>query len=93
MIIPAGYVGGAFWGAAFVALSGNRIGATVAGCIMVVALLTSLLYSPNKMVVCLSLGFTAITVGAMAIDWLVYDPFIQFVVLYYGVFVGFYSGK
>jgi len=28
IVIPAGYVGGAFWGGFFVALSGSRIGAT-----------------------------------------------------------------
>ena len=42
MIIPAGYVGGAFWGGAFVALSGSRIGATVAACIVSMALLIAL---------------------------------------------------
>ena len=87
----AGYVGGSFWGAAFVALSGNRIGATVAGCIFTLALLTSLRYSPNSTVVMLSVGFTVITVGAMLIDWLLFHPFIEYVVLYYGVFIGFYS--
>jgi Peptidase M50B-like len=42
MIIPAGYVGGAFWGGAFVALSGSRIGATVAACVVSTALLIAL---------------------------------------------------
>jgi Peptidase M50B-like len=42
IIIPAGYVGGAFWGAAFVALSGNRIGATVAAVLLSVALVIAL---------------------------------------------------
>jgi len=41
-VIPAGYVGGAFWGAAFVALSGHRIGATVAACIVSAALIIAL---------------------------------------------------
>jgi len=91
LIIPAGYVGGAFWGAAFVALSGHRIGATVAGCIFSAALLISLRYSPNSTVVWLSLGFTIITVGCMVIDWLVFTPLIEYVVLYYGVFIGVYS--
>jgi hypothetical protein len=44
MIIPAGYVGGAFWGGAFVALSGSRIGATVAACTVSTALLIALAY-------------------------------------------------
>jgi Peptidase M50B-like len=43
IIIPAGYVGGAFWGGAFVALSGNRIGATVAACLIAAALIVSLM--------------------------------------------------
>lgn len=42
IVIPAGYVGGAFWGGAFVALSGHRIGATVAACIVSAALLIAL---------------------------------------------------
>jgi hypothetical protein len=42
LVIPAGYVGGAFWGGAFVALSGNRIGATVVACIISAALVGSL---------------------------------------------------
>jgi predicted MFS family arabinose efflux permease len=44
LVIPAGYVGGAFWGGAFVALSGNRIGATIAAGIILAALLISLWY-------------------------------------------------
>jgi hypothetical protein len=42
LIIPAGYVGGAFWGGAFVALSGNRVGATIAACFVTTTLLVSL---------------------------------------------------
>jgi Peptidase M50B-like len=42
IVIPGGYVGGAFWGAAFVALSGNRIGATVAAVLLSVALVVAL---------------------------------------------------
>ena len=48
-------------------------------------------YSPNKLLVGLCLGFIAITVGCILIDWLVYDPFVQFVTLFYGVFVGWYG--
>lgn len=44
IVIPAGYVGGAFWGGAFVALSGSRIGATVAACVVSTALLVALAY-------------------------------------------------
>jgi Peptidase M50B-like len=44
IVIPAGYVGAAFWGGAFVALSGNRIGATVIAGIICAFLLVSLWY-------------------------------------------------
>lgn len=43
-IIPAGYVGVAFWGGVFVALSGSRIGATIAAGIFMTALLICLKY-------------------------------------------------
>ena len=43
-IIPAGYVGVSFWGGVFVALSGSRLGATVAGAVFSFALLVCLRY-------------------------------------------------
>jgi hypothetical protein len=42
LVIPAGYVGGSFWGAAFVVLSANRTGATIVASIITAALLVSL---------------------------------------------------
>lgn len=39
----------------------------------------------------LNLFFAALTIGCIVIDWLVFDPFIQYVVLYYGVFIGSFS--
>jgi len=41
-VIPAGYVGVSFWGGVFVALSGSRVGATVAGSIFCFGLLVCL---------------------------------------------------
>jgi hypothetical protein len=41
-IVPAGYVGVSFWGGAFVALSGSRVGATIAASIFGFALLICL---------------------------------------------------
>lgn len=91
LIIPAGYLGGAFWGGLFVAMSGNREAATVAASFFVLALLISLRYSPNGLMVCLSLVFCAITIAAILVEWLVFDPLLQFVTLFYGVFVGVFS--
>lgn len=43
-IIPAGYVGVSFWGGVFVALSGDKIGSTIAAGIFIFALLVCLRY-------------------------------------------------
>jgi hypothetical protein len=91
IIIPAGYVGGAFWGGVFVTLSGDRIAATVAGSIFIVSMLVSLRFSPNKVLVMLMLGFTSVTALFIFLDWFVYSPLLQYVILYYGVFIGSFS--
>ena len=39
----------------------------------------------------LCIAFILITVGAILIDWLVFDPFIQYVTLLYGTFIGWYG--
>lgn len=91
IVIPAGYVGGAFWGGAFVALSGNRIGATVVACLITAALLLSLCYKPNGIVVAVSLGFSIINIGAILIEWFAFSPFLEYVTLWYGVFIGYFS--
>jgi hypothetical protein len=90
-IIPAGYVGVSFWGGVLVALSGSRVGCTVASGIFIFALLICLRYSPNKLLVWLCIGFMVVTLAATLIEWLVFDPFLQFVTLFYGVFVGWYG--
>ena len=48
-------------------------------------------YSPNQLLVWLNLSFTLITLGALLIDWFVFDPFIQYVTLLYGTFIGWYG--
>jgi hypothetical protein len=48
-------------------------------------------YKPNGLVVGISLAFTAINVIAILIDWLVFTPVVEFLSLFYGVFIGFYS--
>mmetsp|Transcript_17036 Transcript_17036/g.46823 ORF Transcript_17036/g.46823 Transcript_17036/m.46823 type:complete len:237 (-) Transcript_17036:472-1182(-) len=90
-IIPAGYVGVSFWGGVLVALSGSKIGATVAASIFMLALAVCLRYSPNRMLVGLCIGFFVITLGVTLLEWLVFDPLLQFVTLFYGVFVGWYG--
>jgi Peptidase M50B-like len=88
ILITAGYLGGAFFGGLFVVLSGNRVCATCAASGFVLALLISLRFSPNSTLTFMSLGFSVVTIAFILIDWFVYTPFIQFVTLYYGVFIG-----
>lgn len=91
IIIPAGYVGGAFWGGVFVTLSGDRIASTVAGCVFILAMLISLRYSPNGILIMLTLAFTVITALFIFLDWFVFNPLVQYLILYYGVFIGSFS--
>merc|ERR1712232_1133159 len=91
-IIPAGYVGVSFWGGVFVALSGSKVGATVASCFFGFCLLICLRYSPNKLLIWLCIGFIILTIGFLLIEWVLkVDPFIQYITLFYGVFVGWYG--
>lgn len=91
IVVPAGYLGGAFWGGFLVGISGNRVAATVAASILTFSLLISLKYSPNKTMVMLSVGFAAFTLLFILLDWLVFTPLLQFLTLYYGVFIGAFS--
>ena len=93
LVMMAGYIGTAFWGAAFVALSGHRIGAMVASATLLASLLVCLLLKPNKVVIYIIVAFTLVTVGPMLIDWFVVDPFLQYFTLFYGVFFGQYACK
>mmetsp|Transcript_14112 Transcript_14112/g.27035 ORF Transcript_14112/g.27035 Transcript_14112/m.27035 type:complete len:257 (+) Transcript_14112:92-862(+) len=88
LIVPAGYIGAAFTGASCVALSGSRIGATIVCAAMTLALLIALCFQPNKLAIYMSLCFSVINIGVILVDYLVFDPFIQFVALFYGVFIG-----
>ena len=46
---------------------------------------------PSKVVVQLSFAFTIITIGVVLLDWLVFDPLLQYFILFYGVFFGYYA--
>jgi hypothetical protein len=39
----------------------------------------------------MSLGFSFLNIGAILIEWLVFDPFLEYLTLFYAVFIGFYS--
>ena len=48
-------------------------------------------YSPNKLLIGLNIGFIIVTLAATLIEWFAFDPFLQFVTLFYGVFIGWYG--
>ena len=91
LIIPAGYVGCSFWAMIFVILSGGRKTATFAAIIFSISLVVALCYSPNRVLVYLCLAYTILTVGVTIVEYKVYSPILQFLILFYGVFVGIYA--
>ncbi len=90
-IIPAGYLGCAFWGSVFVVLSGDRTAALISACVFLLALVVSLFFAPNKVMVMLSIGFIVLTGGFILLDRFVFNPLLQYLTLYYGVFIGSFS--
>ena len=86
-----GYIGGSFWGAFFIVMSGNRLASLITAIIFCLAMLVSLKFSPNKTMVCLNLGFIALTITFIVIDRFVVHPFLQYLTLFYGVFISSFS--
>eukprot|EP00797_Seminavis_robusta_P017777 Sro265_g102870.2 (253) ;mRNA; r:59370-60128 len=91
LIIPAGYCGVSVWSMIFVILSGGRRTATVAASVLTGALLLALCYSPNKTLVYISLAYALINCICIYIEWWVYTPLLQFLILFYGVCVGIFA--
>ena len=48
-------------------------------------------YSPNQILIYLCIAFILITLGFLLMDWLVFDPLIQYLTLFYGTFIGWYG--
>jgi len=48
-------------------------------------------FKPNMIVVVVSLCFSALNVGALLVEWLAFTPFAEYVALWYGVFIGYFS--
>ena len=63
----------------------------VVASVMTAALLGSLCYKPNKIVVGISLLFSALNLLAIFLDWWVFSPIVEYLALFYGVFIGYYS--
>jgi hypothetical protein len=91
LIIPAGYVGCGFVAMIFVILSGGRKTATFAAVSFTLALLLSLCYSPNLLLFYLNWGYALLTIGCIYLEYWVYTPILQFLILFYGVFLGIFA--
>ena len=91
LIIPAGYVGAAIWGSLFVMMSGGQKTATGAAGVLVAMLLVSLCFAPNRTMVLLNSSYAIVTSVFIYLEWKVFSPIINFVVLFYGAFVGIHA--
>ncbi len=84
LINCAGYLGEAFWGMMFVLLSGGRLTSTFAASGLIVALLISLCYSPNRVLVALNIFYAIVTLAFILVEWYVFTPILMYVTLLYG---------
>jgi len=90
-VIPAGYIGNAFWGTVFVAFSGNRIASTIITSLFICVLITSLKYAPSNGMKLMTVIFIIGTALAIFIDWFLWNILLAFVTLYYGISIGTYA--
>ena len=91
LVIPAGYIGCAFWGMLLVTLSGDRTAALISSCIFLLALLVTLFFARNRIMMMMTVGFCSLTVGFILIDRLLFSPTLQYLTLFYGNFIGSFS--
>lgn len=88
LIAPAGYLGEAFWGMMACIASGGRRTATAAAITLMVALLATLCYSPNRVLIILCIFYEILAAVLIYIEWKVYNPVLPYVTLFVGVFLG-----
>lgn len=65
--------------------------ATVAATGLVVALLVSLCYAPNRTLVFLNIFYAIVTIAFICVEWFVFTPILAYVTLLFGVFFGTYA--
>lgn len=91
VIIPAGYVGCAFYAMIFVILSGGRLAAAAACAFFTLSMFLVLCYDPNQLLVLLCLGYSIINICVCIVEFYLYSPILQFLILYYGVTIGIFA--
>lgn len=97
VVLSAGYIGSAFLGMLFVILSGDRIASLVVACIFLFGLVISLYLTKKSeteskvWTVGLSMGFIVLTTVFILLDRFLFQPLLQFLTLYYGVFIASFA--
>ena len=91
LIIPAGYVGCGFFAMIFVILSGGRMTSLFAAVAFTLTLVVALCYANNEVLVYLCLWYALVNIGVIYLEFWVYSPILQFLILFYGVFVGIFA--
>jgi hypothetical protein len=91
IIAPAGYLGEAFWGMIAVLLSGGRKTATFAAGGLILALLISLCYRPNRTLVMLTISYIVLLSTFIYLEWAIFTPLLHYVILYFGVYFGYFA--
>lgn len=91
LIIPAGYVGCGFCAMILVILSGGRMTAAAACAMFTFSMFLALCYSPNQLLVLLCLGYSIINIAVCIVEFYLYSPVLQFLILYYGVTIGIFA--
>ncbi|KAF0715399.1 hypothetical protein AaE_011339 [Aphanomyces astaci] len=87
VIVPAGYLGSAVWGMAFVVASPDRLAAEIAAGILILFLLIFIYYAKNAYMRWLNAGFIVILGGLIALDRAVPGGSfaLRYVILFMGV--------
>ena len=90
LIIPAGYTGSSLWPFCLVILSGGRYTATATSGVLTTALVLSLFFAKSKhqddiYIWAATACHAAFLTLCTYIEWFVYTPLLQFLILFYGV--------
>eukprot|EP00798_Chlamydomonas_sp_ICE-L_P022982 gene22982-30170_t len=87
LIIPAGYLGGAFWGSACIVATSNTISCYVLTGVILAALLVALYYSGNWALRWMCLGFIGIILIFLLVNIFTVFKALKYVILYFGVYI------
>lgn len=74
-----------------VILSGSIKTATCAAGLLIFAFVTTLCYRPNRTLIALTVFYILTLSLFIYLEWFVFSPLLTYVILYFGVYLGFYA--